>query len=290
MKKGFLALPLLVVLFFCNSCKSTNSGKSLVNPIIQENLDNLVLVEGFESEGTKYSFKIGRYEVTQEFYEAVMGTNPSYYKKNPPAGEKQNRRPVEFVSWFDALSFCNKLTTLIMGEKECCYTLSNIVYKTDGDEAAKEKAFKEPPTYVTYIDNADVVIDHTKKGFRLPTREEWYFAAKGGLKSQNYKYAGSNDLDEVAWYYSNSGRHTHEVGLKKPNELGLYDMNGNVDEFCENLAFYTNTRNEVFPRRINCGGSFFAKEKESVLTNYEEGLESPGNGGQGFRIICVVSK
>ena len=84
MKKRFLALPLLVVLVFCNSCKSTNSEKSLVNPIIQENLDNLVLVEGFESEGTKYSFKIGRYEVTQEFYEAVMGTNPSYYKKNPP--------------------------------------------------------------------------------------------------------------------------------------------------------------------------------------------------------------
>ena len=116
----------------------------------------------------------------------------------------------------------------------------------------------------------------------MPTREEWYFAAKGGLKSLNYKYAGSNNLDEVAWYYSNSGRHTHEVGLKKPNELGLYDMNGNVDEFCEDQIYDTN--------RVSSGGSFFAKPKESVLTFVDDALESPGNGGQGFRIICIMNK
>ena len=290
MRKRFLALPLAVVMVFFNSCKSTNSEKPLLDPILQENLDNLVLVEGFESEGNKYNFKIGRYEVTQELYETVMGTNPSYYKNNPAPGENQKRRPIEFVSWYDAISFCNKLTTLTMGEKECCYTITNIVYKTDDDEAAKEKAIKETPTYVTFIKSADVVIDHTKKGFRLPTKEEWLFAAKGGLKSQNFRYAGSNNIGEVGWSLSNSGKKTHEVGMLKPNELGLYDMTGNVNEFCEDLAFYTNTRNEVFPRRVSCGGSSFYSTVDSLLTKDDEALESPGNGGQGFRIVCSEIK
>ena len=255
--------------------------------VLRDYIGGMVLVEGAGGSG---SFRIGRYEVTQELYEAVMGTNPSYYSKNPPEGETQGRRPVEFVSWYDAVAFCNRLTVLTMGEKECCYTLSNIQYETDDDEAAKKKAFKEDPTYVTFIRSADVTIRHDKKGFRLPTREEWLFAAKGGTKSRSYRYAGSDDAAEVAWYYDNSGRVTHEVGRLKPNELGLYDMSGNVKEFCEDLSFYTNTKNEVFPRRISSGGSFFAQDKEAYLSEYDEGLEAPGNGGQGFRIVCAAAR
>ena len=69
-------------------------------------------------------------------------------------------------------------------------------------------------------------------GYRLPTTQEWLWAARGGLRSRNTRYAGSDDLDEVAWHAGNAGRRTHPVGQKRPNELGLYDMTGNVTEAC----------------------------------------------------------
>lgn len=268
------------------STVNPDSAQLLRISTLQKLIGKLILVEGFESNGQKYDFQIGQYEVTQELYQAVMETNPSYYYSNPAEGENQARRPVEFVTWYDAVYFCNMLTTFVMGADECCYTITNIQYQKDDEELNAKKAFKETPTNKTYIHKADVTINHNKKGFRLPTREEWLFAAKGGLKSQNYKYAGSNNLEEVGWYISNSGKKTHEVGLLKPNELGLYDMSGNVNEFCEDLAFYTNTRNETFPRRVSSGGSSFYSKDSLPLEHFENTLESPGNGGQGFRLIC----
>lgn len=273
-----------------SQCSDEEYKRIALNNINEINLilecsNDMITVEGYESDGQACNFKIGKYEVTQELYETIMGTNPSYYHDKPIPGENQNRRPVEFVSWYDAVYFCNVLTSLIMGPDECCYTITNIVCKTDDDEAQKEKFIKENPTYVTFIKSADVTINHDKRGFRLPTRDEWYFASKGGIKSQNYKYSGSNDISKVGWYFDNSNRSTHEVGLLNPNELGLYDMTGNVKEFCEDLAFYTNTKNEVFPRRLQCGGNFFSKEEDSEISLYDEGLEAPGNGGCGFRLV-----
>ena len=125
---------------------------------------------------TLSSFAIGQTEVTQELWEAVMGSNPSNFK-----GAK---RPVEEVSWNDCQAFITKLNQL------------------------------------------------TGKKFRLPTEAEWEYAARGGKSSKGYKYAGSNTIDEVAWY-NNSGDQTHDVATKKPNELGLYDMSGNVREWCQ---------------------------------------------------------
>ncbi len=127
---------------------------------------------------------LGKYEVTQDEYQGIMGSNPSFFK-----GEK---KPVETVTWHEAVGFCQKLT---------------------GSERA---AGRLPDGYE----------------YRLPTEAEWEFAARGGTASKGYEYSGSDNLDSVAWYKSNSGKETHEVGIKSPNELGIYDMSGNVLELC----------------------------------------------------------
>lgn len=121
-------------------------------------------------------FSIGKYEVTQEEWEAVMGNNPSY--------SKGANKPVEQVSWNDCQEFIKKLNLL------------------------------------------------TGLQFRLPTEAEWEYAARGGNKSKGYKYSGSNNIGDVAWYCDNSSSTTHQVGTKQPNELGIYDMSGNVYEWC----------------------------------------------------------
>ena len=126
---------------------------------------------------TLSNFAIGETEVTQELWQAVMGSNPSYFKGS--------NKPVEYVSWNECQTFISRLNSL------------------------------------------------TGKNFRLPTEAEWEYAARGGNKSRGYKYAGSNTLSDVAWYSDNSSSTTHDVKGKQPNELGLYDMSGNVFEWCQ---------------------------------------------------------
>lgn len=126
---------------------------------------------------TLTSFYVGETEVTQALWQAVMGSNPSYFKGDT--------NPVEEISWHDCHDFVRKLNSL------------------------------------------------TGKSFRLPTEAEWEFAARGGNKSKGFQYSGSNKINEVAWYNENSGSKTHPVASKAPNELGIYDMSGNVREWCQ---------------------------------------------------------
>ena len=137
------------------------------------------------------NFQIGKYEVTQEEWEEVMGKNPSVFK-----GAKN---PVEQITWDECQEFIYKLNTL------------------------------------------------TGKSFRLPTEAEWEFAARGGNLNQYHKYSGSDEVDEVAWYIDNSNGNTHPVGQKQPNELGLYDMNGNVNEWCQDWYGDYSNDNEKDP-------------------------------------------
>ena len=149
-------------------------------------------------------FYIGKYEVTQAQYQAVMGKNPSKFKGD--------NRPVECVSWHEAMEFCEKMNKYA------------------------------PPGWQ----------------FTLPTETQWEFAARGGNKSRGYKYSGSDTLGDVAWYGANSGNTSHEVGGKAPNELGLYDMSGNVWEYC--LDNYqkdsSNTKSEFTRAYRDSDGSY----------------------------------
>jgi formylglycine-generating enzyme required for sulfatase activity len=155
---------------------------------------------------TVSDFYIGKYEVTQAQWKAVMGSNPSYFKGN--------NLPVENVSWNDVQEFISKLNA------------------------------------------------KTGQNSRLPTEAEWEYAARGGASTRGYKYSGSNNVGEVAWYGDNSGRKTHPVGTKAANELGIYDMSGNVWEWCSDWYGAYSSSSQTNPiglttgtRRVNRSGS-----------------------------------
>ena len=195
-------------------------------------------------------FKIGKYPVTQKKFKKMMGFNPSYFK-----GEDL---PVESVTWYDAVMYCNKLSEKKGVEKY--YTIEN---KT---------------TYGDSIIEADVTIVGGY-GYRLPTDEEWVWAATGGKQSKGYIYSGSNNADEVAWYYSNSECKTHPVGQKKPNELGLYDMSGNVWEW--------NESGEDSDRYVR-GGSWYSNDSNCEVVDQCDVSVDIRNNYLGFRVCRSI--
>ena len=252
----------------------------------QKNTLNFVLVQGgpFKNTSSNYyngsvtisDFLIGKYEVTQKEWIDVMGSNPSTFKGNA--------LPVESVSWYDCILYCNKRSV-----KEGLQPYYNIdsVNKDPGNTNALDE--------IKWM----VTINMDANGYRLPTEAEWEYAAGGGRLSRNYKYSGSNKIDDIAWYWKNAGdkyltgawswpvleknnNKTKRVGSRQPNELGIFDMSGNVREWCMNRSDDANAGNPQ--GRVWKGGGWMGSDFccEPV---FRASLEANGKGpDQGFRV------
>lgn len=193
----------------------------------------------------KAPFMISENEVTQNLYKHIMGVNPSWFNgmnklANIDYGIDLNR-PVEFITWFDAIVFCNKLSEKV--KLTPCYSIKNPVMKSVERDGMTQ-------SIAPYIVSAQVTWDKNANGFRLPTEEEWQYAA---LSNSNFTFSGSDKVTDVAWFADNSSAKTQAVGSKNANAWGLYDMSGNVWEMCWDLA---EPNNPSGISRVVKGGGF----------------------------------
>ena len=217
-------------------------------------------------------FLIGETEVTQTQWEKLMGSNPSNQGKICP------QCPVEGISWYDAIVFCNRLSES-QGLNPCYFSDASFtqVYGKFGDQ--------------WFLSNTgNVFWKPTANGYRLPTEAEWEYAARGG--SSTNIYAGGNDPNQLAWYTSNSGFRSWDVKLKLPNGFNLYDMSGNVFEWCWDLYDSYPSTAQSDPKgpdigydRVFRSGSWWDSVARCRVANRAGTYPSYRNDQVGFRLV-----
>lgn len=295
----FLLFSLIPTFFSCSDIP-ISSGPILpemelvYGRTISESEEDGVFIEGRTV--TLGNFWMGIYEVTQAEYESVMknqtveiaeeeyvlNSNPSKNtEQNLATNEVQKNRPVENISWYDAVYYCNALSNKT--GKKCAYKIE----------------IEEINDRTGSITSATVELDITANGYRLPTEAEWEFAARGGelvaATDWYYNYSGSNKIDSVCWDNFNSSKKSHQVGLKSPNRLGLYDMSGNVAEWCHDFYLSISPTEETNPTgtlhgnfKVFRGGSF-ASFSEDCTVSIRDYTEPDATSKKiGFRVVRTV--
>ncbi|MCB5262461.1 MAG: SUMF1/EgtB/PvdO family nonheme iron enzyme [Candidatus Cloacimonadaceae bacterium] len=228
---------------------------------------------------TLNAFYMGKYLVTQGEYAAVMGSNPAH-----SYGVGDNY-PVYLVSWYSALKYCN-----LRSMEEGLTPVYTIRGSTD------PSAWGRVPSSDNSTWNA-VICDWTATGYRLPTEAEWEYAARGATNDPDYVYSGTNNLGTVGWYdnnnHSDSPYGIKPVGTKAPNALGLYDMSGNVFEWCWDwldYRYYNSSpiSNPTGPdsgtHRVDRGGNWLGLSVYCRVSSRQSGLPKRSYGSVGFRI------
>ena len=261
------------------------SGKKATN--VESKFENMAFVQGgkyqpsfADEEKEVFDIEVCKYPTTQKMWMEVMENNPSEFKGD--------NKPVERITWWQALEYCNKLS-----EK---YGLEPVYDLSKSEQGIL--MIKELGGETVYPDVANF---KNTEGFRLPTEVEWEWFARGGQVAIeqgtfDYTYLGSNSINEVAWYTDNSGSQTYDVGLKKPNQLGLYDCSGNVWERCydttesieegKNYIYKAFDSSNIY--RMTKGGSWYSGSGYCSVTYRNNYKTVKVHNSIGFRIVRTI--